>query len=411
MLLRRLVFALFAFVAASAPGVARAQASPAEILFNRHAAAGTLQAGLTELGNLATANPSDATARMTLGFAQFVVAVEKLGQGFHRHGLVAPRTMLVPFLRLPVPENPSPEPLDYAKLRAIYTTLLADLALAEATLAAMPAGAAKFAADIHAVRLDMNSNGRGDDDERLDAILARLMRTSGPPGWEVAFDRADATWLRGYTQVLSGVLQFVLAHDWSDTYRQTAHLFFKGARQSSNPLHGEAVANPLLGRDAGATADAIAMLHLIRWPVAEPDRLKASHAHFKRVAALSRQNWREILAETDDDREWLPGPHQKSSAIGALQVSQAQVDGWLAVMDVFEAALDGRQLLGHWRFQKGVDLRAIFHEPQTFDLVLWLTGHAAVPYLKDGPTLDLGTSNRLTSVFGGNFLGFAFWFN
>jgi hypothetical protein len=395
-------------------GPALSQTLPSEAvpIFNRHASAGTLAVGVPELQRFAAANRSDATAQLALGFAQFGRAVEKLGQGFHRHGLSAPRQMLIPFLRLPVPENPNPEPLDYAKLQAIYDMFLADLAQAEATLASLPPGDAKLVTDLHAVRLDVNRNGTGDDDERLEVILRNVMRL--PPantGWEVAFDRADATWLRGYTQVLSGTLEFAMAHDWSESYRQTGHLFFKGALDRANPLHAEAASNPMIGRDAAPVADFIAFLHLVRWNVAEPERLKKAHGHFKRVVSLSRQNWREILAETDDDREWLPGPQQKSAAVSGLSVTQDQVDAWLKVMDTFDAALDGRLLVAHWRFQKGFDLKAVFFEPRPFDLMLWITGHAALPYLKDGPVLDGRSSNQLVSVFSGNFMAYAFWFN
>lgn len=50
-------------------------------------------------------------------------------------------------------------------------------------------------------------------------------------------------------------------------------------------------------------------------------------------------------------------------------------------------------------------------EPRAFDLVLWVTGHAAMPYLRDGDTLL--RQERLASqrIFEGHFLGYAIWFN
>ena len=44
--------------------------------------------------------------------------METLGQGLYRHGLRAPRNLPVPFLRMPVPENPSPEPISYDQARS-----------------------------------------------------------------------------------------------------------------------------------------------------------------------------------------------------------------------------------------------------------------------------------------------------
>ena len=63
------------------------------------------------------------------------------------------------------------------------------------------------------------------------------------------------------------------------------------------------------------------------------------------MVRLSRLSWKEILAETDDDREWVPAPKQTSRAIAALPVTQEIVDGWLAVLDDIDAVLDGRKLI------------------------------------------------------------------
>jgi hypothetical protein len=415
--MRRMMFgwlALIALVAAAAP--ARAQDTPA--LVARHMEAGTYAQGELELARLVERNPQDAAARMGLGMVQFGRAVEKLGQGLYRYGLVPPRQSFIPILRLPVPENPRPEKLDYDKLRAVYLGFLADLAKAEATLAAMPAGDVKLPIDLFKVRFDFNGDGRLGDDESLLGIMARLGSgprepAAPPPGqnWQVAFDRADATWLRGYCNVLSAFLEFVLAYDWRETYAATAHVFFKGAVDPSNPNHAQGEPTAMLGRDSGTAADAVALIHLIRWPLSEPARMQKARAHLKQMVVLSRQNWREILAETDDDREWLPGPHQKNSAITALQVTQERVDGWMAALSLFDEVLDGKKLLPHWRFTKGIDFRAVFEQPTAFDLVLWFTGHAAAPYLKDGDVLTQATTRDIQNMFGGNFAGFAMWFN
>ena len=61
-------------------------------------------------------------ARFALGAIQFLQAIERLGQAFYRYGLNnGEQTAALsgfPFLRLPIPLNPSPEPIDYEKLRA-----------------------------------------------------------------------------------------------------------------------------------------------------------------------------------------------------------------------------------------------------------------------------------------------------
>ena len=46
-----------------------------------------------------------------------------------------------------------------------------------------------------------------------------------------------------------------------------------------------------------------------------------------------------------------------------------------------------------------------------FDLVLWVQGTAAAPYLEKGPKTKPETWRRLQTIFQGQFIGFAFWFN
>jgi hypothetical protein len=94
-----------------------------------------------------------------------------------------------------------------------------------------------------------------------------------------------------------------------------------------------------------------------------------------------------------------------------MQLSQDQVNTWLAAIDDFEAVLDGRKLIPHWRFEKGINLRMVLEEPRTFDAVLWATGHAAIPYLQQGPILTAQTWGAWQRVFAGNFLIFALYLN
>ena len=60
---------------------------------------------------------------------------------------------------------------------------------------------------------------------------------------------------------------------------------------------------------------------------------------------------------------------------------------------------------------KGINLRRVFEEPQPFDLVLWITGPAALPYLEDGPMTSTDEWNRITAAFEGSFGSYAIWFN
>jgi hypothetical protein len=406
--------ALIAVVAFGLPSLAQAQDTSAEIA-SQHLTRGMLAAGDAALQARLATNPADRDAHLGLGLIRFARAVETLGQGFYRHGLRTPRNLPIPFLRMPVPENPNPEPISYDQARAIYARFLADLAGVEAHLARQPAGDAKVRVDIAAIQLDFNGNGRADPDERLSHVLQAVMmqgRRGGAEPFPVAFDTADAIWLRGYTHVLSAMLEFVLAHDWRDTFDATAHLFFEGARGDPRLQQGEP--SPILGIGGGGEstiADVIAFAHLIRWPLSEPQRLLAVRDHLKQVVALSRLNWAAIQAETDDELEWVPSPQQRNAAIQALDVTPERVTAWFKALDSFEAVLDGRKLVPHWRFAQGFDLSRAFTEPRNFDLVLWITGHAAVPYLRAGETISRDEWQTWQRIFGGNFLGYAIWFN
>ena len=45
------------------------------------------------------------------------------------------------------------------------------------------------------------------------------------------------------------------------------------------------------------------------------------------------------------------------------------------------------------------------------DLILWVQGTAAAPYLEAGTVTQPEVWTRLLRVFRGEFIGFAIWFN
>ena len=353
-------------------------------------------------------------ARMALGFAQFTHSIEKLVQGLYRYGLKSPSNPFLPIVRVPVPVNPRAEPLDYAKLRALYQTLLDDLATTRATFSALPASSAKIVLDLNAVKLSPGATVAGPQNAiGLRDVMTAMGGRAGSNGaiepWDVAFDHADTLWLVGYSHMLSALLEFVMAHDWQKTYDATAHLFFEGARAPKDFLPPDP--RDTVNIMGGGVADQIAFLHLMQWPVGEKARMSAVRGHLKSMVATSRETWKAILAETDDDREWLPSPKQQNRAVPSLPITQDMVASWHKVLDEFDALLDGRVLLAHWRFKKGIDMRMFFEDPKPFDLVLTMTGHGLAPFLKDGPVLDGTAWSRWNGLFGNNFLGYAFFIN
>ena len=129
------------------------------------------------------------------------------------------------------------------------------------------------------------------------------------------------------------------------------------------------------------------------------------------MVAMSRESWRYILAETDDEAEWIPSPNQKNGVLPRATVTQQTVDGWTTFLDEFDAILAGKKLIPHWRLDKGINLRRAMLEERVFDPILWVQGSAALPFLEDGPVTDTQTWDRVMNMLEGNFLGYAVWFN
>jgi hypothetical protein len=393
-----------------APGAFADDAAKIEAV--RALESGALADGATSLTAMIAADPGNDDARFGLGMVRFIQAVEHLSQGLYRYGLQPPHTFLMPIVRLPVPENPNPEPIDYGKFRQLLLTFVTDLTAAEKALAGIGNDSdTKILVNLVAIRYDADGDGAVAADERITDVLARYMEimpqelAAGP--LVVAFDRADAIWLRGYCHVLMALGEFLLAHDWHESFDDSFHVFFPKAH---SPFQ-EALSRPSDDgwRSEVAIADLISFLH-IRWPVGEPGRMAAVRRHLKAMVALSREDWVAIEAETDNDREWIPNPRQ-TAAFDSPVVTADQIEAWHSVLDKFDALLDGKVLMPHWRLNKGINMRRVFDEPQPFDLVLWITGPAALPYLEDGPVLTSDEWAKITAAFRNNFGSYAIWFN
>jgi hypothetical protein len=413
--LRRFTLAV-ALVAASGAAASETSAEATRL----HLYGATLTAGAEDLAQRVAADPKDAEARFGLGAIQFLHAVERLGQSQYRYGVQQPeRHIALPLLRLPIPPNPSPEAIDYEAFRAHLQAFVDDLATSEATLAKIGDNRATLVVDLDQVKLDMTGAGKPETDVGLVDLLAAISGNSGrwpPPGQtslEVKFDSGDAAWLRGYTQVLSALCEFLLAHDFHGAFEAIApHFWARPKTPYAAELAAPPPSNPLNGFETHPEtfADLIAAVHELSWPVVAPERMHAVRSHLMAAIADSRLSWRLIDAETGDDREWIPNPRQKNAALGLL-VNREQEAAWFIFLDESEAILEGRRLIPHWRFARGLDLKAFFEAPQPFDLILLLTGQGALPFLADGPITSPERWREITNAFGGSFFQFAVWFN
>ena len=396
---------------------AEAAAQEAAALTRQHFEAGTLAEGEGALAARLAANAGDDEARFGLGMVRFGRALEKFAQHQYRYGLQPTGERIVPFLRLPAPPNPNAERLTYEAQRAAFQAMIDDFAGVEATLAAMGPGDARIMLDLEKIRFSLAGAGGAEQAVPLMDLL-RAAASMGQPKagaaaepFEAVFDRADVTWLRGYCRLLSAMLEFVLAYDWRETFAKTAGVFYPNLR-ADGIVDDSSLGNLVGGADSATFfADIIVMIHEVRWPVAEPARMGRVRDNLKQVIALSRENWRAILAEKDNDREWVPSPLQTSGVFPTMQVTQERVDAWHAALGEFDAVLDGRLLVPHWRMAKGINIGGFSRSRGPFDLVLWITGHGAVPYLEDGPVMSSQSWRAWQQIFGGNFFMFAVYFN
>ncbi|PSB34712.1 hypothetical protein C7B82_01970 [Stenomitos frigidus ULC18] len=361
--------------------------------------------------------PEDDQARFSLGVTQLMSGVERLTQSLYRYGLRHNSlTSVLPFLRLPIPENPKPQVIRYEDTRQILQTFLNDLATVRTTLAPIKDPKIKLPLKLSLIRLDLNGDGKVEPTESLWRIFATINRLrvteQQAKGFTITFDAADAIWLQGYTNLLGAIGEFALAHDGQEFFNALAHVVFTKP-ETPYPFLVAGRPEPSQFSFGGIEAvDIVAFVHLLHFPIAEPARMATALQHLQTTTALSRQSWKLITAETDNDREWLPNPKQKGVIPGA-RITQAMIDSWLAFLDQADGLMAGKTLVPFWRSReiRGVNLRKAFLEPRTTDVVLWLQGTAAAPYLEVGKMTDRQAWTQLAQTFRGQFFSFAAWFN
>jgi hypothetical protein len=366
---------------------------------------------------LATKVSGNADAQLGLGMIRTARALEHLTQNLYKYGFASDIRVgsLLGFRSVGFSTNPDPQPISYQEFRGILAQLVADLDKADETLAQVGDKPAKLTVDLSVTRFDWNGDGVINEEDHLGAGWADLDDDGKPKPFIVAFDTADAKWMRGYCNMLLAVTKALLAHDMSRSWDTGFGNLFPRATSLIRKADGGDPADQTLfslnKRDADDIADLISLIHTIDWPVADKAMWLQVRDHFKTVIRLNHETWALIGKETDDDHEWLPGPHQKSGVLPSFDVSDARIQSWLALLYQVDLALDGKILVPHWRFTKGVNLAKVFEQPENFDLVLWFTGPAALPYLDQGPVMGAEDWSQATRIFGGDFAGYAFYFN
>ncbi len=372
-----------------------------------------LREGRIDAGLSVFATRSDNEGLFSLAVLQTLDGLQHFSAGCNQLG-INPEFIRdgFPFFRVVLPRagEPPGRVATPAEVAGQFQALRNSLRRANATLARMDEKEFGVEVNLSKIRLDLDGDGKCSSNETLVASLERVLtpNTSAHGGGDmvVRFDSADAMWLKGYTHLLSGVLDLLLAYDWRPVWDQCAHVIF--LKPEPPPPLARFLSAP---ERSDHWADLIAALHNMRLQLVDREGLVHARDEFRAMLSCSRLCWERVLAEKDNDKEWLPSPRQ--TGLRGFKVTQAQVDAWMRVVDELEAVANGQKLLAHWRLKPGfgINVHKLIASPPPLDLVLLLQGSALVPYVEEGVVSDLAAWRRLTEPFGPGFPRFAIWSN
>lgn len=348
--------------------------------------------------------------RFALGGVLFLRAIEKTLQTRWRHGLHASSMMMMPVLRLPVTDNPEPEPFRPELIREIFATLIDDLAASRAALSGIgDDDQVELILPLREVWFDIDSDGARDQGEGVLQVAGWVLTQRLAParsGPIIRFDTADAAWLAAYTHFLSALGEMVLAFDPTEQIIRV--------QQASQTLEQFAAdTNYASGFDMifGAQVDmaAIAFYALQQQP--DPVHTQAARTHLLAMIRQNRLFWARVETETDNAAEWIPNARQ-DSALG-VTVPPDTGPRWLDVLQDAEDLLEGRKLIPFWRVRSGagINLRRMLEQPAPVDPVAWLHGMAFVPYVEKGERISPANWQEFKRMVRGDAFLFAVWLN
>lgn len=373
----------------------------------------TLEKGAFKHAATEHAQGSNNQSKFTSALCQLGSSIETLQQALYNYGFeVNSQTMGIRNLT-PIAHNPNPEEIDYAKFRAVIENFHQELHTIENTLSVIGDDDFYLPLDLTKVRFDIDQDGKRTELESSMALFLQL-ESNQPVDQDtvkeleqfdgtIGFDRSDLIWLKGYVQVSLGLTDLVLAHDFEQAFNAISANLFQKPKESLSTF-GAAE------RNYSDIADFIATLHLAKMPVSHPKRLKEARIHLLNMVENSKQMWLSIQAESDDRQEWLPSPKQNS--VTGIKITPKMITDWHLFLSEYADILNGEKLVPHWRFkEKGINLKRVLEESTETDIVLWITGHAAAPYLENGELTKDSLWRQLNQSFNGNFLGLSFFIN
>lgn len=270
--------------------------------------------------------------------------------------------------------------LDHEAGRAVWSTFVDELEAVDKDLAIVAADPA-FSLELCLACWEHDWNRSGEVDERdhllfqleVDAEGKDLAETDPRRKPTYRFDVGDAEWARAMISFQRAAIEIILAYDWRELDKLFAGMFGK----SSDP-----VITIRLGNAAGVKQ----ARELVIAGLDHADRCRAAY-----------------LAETDDDREWVPNPRQRSYAMplpvdASLYARWAEITGDLRRMLKSEEGISFREAEGLLEEDEHnlwpdayLDLGAMLREPK--DIVIDLS-------LLDGKLTAQKVEQALRGVLG-----------
>ena len=372
-----------------------------------------LQQGQFELAIKNHAQIPSNQSTFTKALCQLTVSVEALQQGLYKYGFELNSSTAGIRAVSPILHNPNPDSVNYQKIRTLIEVFHADLHGIEKTLTTLGEDEFHLPLDLTKVSFDIDRNGERTEMESSIALFLNIesngrMTASQIKGLSkfdgtIVFDKSDLIWLKAYVQVALGATDLLLAHDFEQTFNAISSNLFQKPQNALSTIGAD-------DENYGDIANLIAALHLAKMKVIEPERLKQARQHLLNMVGYSRQMWLSIQSETDNQLEWLPSTKQQS--VTGVKITDTMIKDWHKFLTEYEAILNGDKLVPHWRFKnKGINLKRVLEETTETDVILWVTGHAAEPFLEKGELTDNGLWRQLNRTFNGNFLGMSFFIN
>lgn len=379
---------------------------------------GRTQEGKQAVLEAMSLRPKDDQLRFALAIVQILQTLERFSQDICYFGLqqTSDNTFHTPFIVIDIPRT-SPHPISHEKFQKVIERAVSGFEEADQTLSGIMDPDVELRLPIGLMQVDLDGDGRSGDKEMLWRIYQEIHHNPGivksnANSFVVNLDRGDVHWLRGYLNLITSVLDIYLAYDSRETFEFVAPVIFELVEGPPSYISGFKSVYPI---DGGVltVVDLVAGAHSLHWNVTDRKRLEKALFKLETVIHQSRVSWKFIMAETDNDCEWLPNPRQKG-IIPGMSVEYEMVETWAGLMDELELILQGELMVPFWRGEKteyGINVRKLFLEPITFDPIYWAQGTAMRPYLQKGRLAKSDIWKRIERVFGDEYMNFAAWFN